>query len=109
VDAGVGAAGALGEDTFADGAVDGVGEEPLDGGERWLDLPSVEGCAVVGEDELPVRHALSCHGNTGRREVSMARCRLPAADDRGRTEGWLSAGLKTLGLVYLGFVEMQDA
>ena len=56
VDAGVGAAGALGEDGFAGDAMDGVGERALDGGEVGLDLPAVVGGSVVGEDELPVRH-----------------------------------------------------
>ena len=58
VDSGVGAPGALREDTLANSAMDGVGEEALDGGQAGLNLPSVEGCAVVGESELPVRHAL---------------------------------------------------
>jgi hypothetical protein len=56
VDTGVGAAGALREDAFAGGAVDGVGECALDGGECGLDLPAAVGCAVVGEDELEVGH-----------------------------------------------------
>ncbi len=51
VDAGVGAAGALGEDGFSGDVVDGVGEGALDGGEIGLDLPAVEGGSVVGEDE----------------------------------------------------------
>jgi hypothetical protein len=54
VDAGVGAAGALREDALAGGAVDGVGERALDGGQAGLDLPSVVGGSVVGEGELPV-------------------------------------------------------
>ena len=56
VDTGVGAAGALGKDTLAGGAVDGVGEQALDGGEVGLDLPSPVRGAIVGERELPVRH-----------------------------------------------------
>ncbi len=56
VDAGVGAAGALGEDGFAGDVVEGLGEGALDGGEAGLDLPAVEGRAVVGEDEFPVLH-----------------------------------------------------
>ena len=58
VDPGVGAAGALGEDGFAGNAVDGVGEGALDGGEVGLNLPSVVGGSVVGEDDLPVRHGM---------------------------------------------------
>ena len=79
VDAGVGAAGALGKDALADGAVDGVGEQALDGGEVGLDLPSAEGGAVVGESELPVRHGDELHGITkgevqgSRREVRGSR------------------------------------
>ena len=57
VDAGVGAARALRKDALADGAVDGVGEHTLDGGQAGLNLPSAEGGAVVGEGELPVSHA----------------------------------------------------
>ena len=56
VDAGVGAAGALGEDGFAGDVVDGAGEGALDGGQAGLDLPAVEGGSVVREDGLPVRH-----------------------------------------------------
>jgi len=56
VDAGVGAARALGENGFAGDAVDGPGECALDGGEIGLDLPTVVWGPVVGEDELPVRH-----------------------------------------------------
>ena len=56
VDAGVGAAGALGENGFAGDAVDGVCEGALYGGEIGLDLPAVVGGSVVGEDELPVGH-----------------------------------------------------
>ena len=56
VDSCVGAAGALGKNGFAGDAVDGVGEGALDGGEIGLDLPTVIGGSVVGEDELPVRH-----------------------------------------------------
>ena len=56
VNAGVGAAGALGEDALAGGAVDGVGEQALDGGKVGLDLPSAVRGAIVGEGELPVRH-----------------------------------------------------
>ena len=64
VDAGVGAAGALREDGFAGDAVDGLGESALDGGEVGLDLPTVVGGSVVGEDELPVRHGADLHGIT---------------------------------------------
>jgi len=58
--AGVGAARALRKYSLAYSAVDGVGEEPLHGGQAGLDLPSVEGRAIVGECELPVSHALLC-------------------------------------------------
>ena len=54
VDAGVGASGALREDGFPGDVADGFGESALDGWERRLDLPAVEGGAVVGEGELPV-------------------------------------------------------
>ena len=47
VDAGVGAAGALGENGLAGDVVEGVGEGALDGGQAGLDLPAVEGGAVV--------------------------------------------------------------
>ena len=56
VNAGVGAAGTLGENGFAGDAMDGLGECALDGGEVGLHLPAVVGGSVVGEDELPVRH-----------------------------------------------------
>jgi len=56
VDAGVGAARALGENGFSGDAVDGLGECALDGGEIGLDLPTVVRGPVVGEYELPVRH-----------------------------------------------------
>ena len=56
VDAGVGASGALREDGFPGDVADGFGESALDGWERRLDLPAVEGGAVVGEDEFPERH-----------------------------------------------------
>ncbi len=58
VDAGVGASGALGEDGFSGDVVDGLGEGSLDGGESGLDLPAVEGSAVVGEDGFPERHGM---------------------------------------------------
>jgi hypothetical protein len=69
VDAGVGSSGALREDALAYGAVDGVGEEALNGWQAGLNLPSIEGCAVVGESELPVRHALLC--TVTRRELQV--------------------------------------
>src|ERR1019366_1017118 len=58
VDASVGAAGALRKDTFADGAMYGLGEEALDCVQARLNLPSVKWGSVVGEDELPVSHAV---------------------------------------------------
>jgi len=58
VNAGVGAAGALGENGFAGDAMDGLDECALNGGKRGLGLPAVVGGSVVGEDCLPVRHGL---------------------------------------------------
>ena len=60
VNAGVGAAGALGEDGLAGDVEEGVGERSLDGREAGLNLPAVVGRAVVGEGELPVRHGTIC-------------------------------------------------
>ncbi len=57
VHTGVGAAGALGKDVLACDGMDGVGECALDGGEAGLNLPTVEGGAVVAEREFP-----ECHG-----------------------------------------------
>ena len=54
VDAGVGAAGALGKTVFAGDMGDAAGERALDGGEAGLDLPAVKCGAVVGESDLPV-------------------------------------------------------
>jgi hypothetical protein len=73
VDTGVGAAGALREDALAGGAVDGVGEQALDGGEVGLDLPSAVRGAVVGESELPVRHGDELHGITAGEECGAGR------------------------------------
>ena len=56
VDAGVGAAGALGEDVLVEDGAQGGGESSLDGREAGLDLPAVEAGAVVGQLELPVGH-----------------------------------------------------
>jgi len=64
VDAGVGAAGPLREDALAGGAVDGVSERALDRRQAGLNLPSVKGCAVVGEGELPVLHGDALDGIT---------------------------------------------
>ena len=58
VDAGVSAAGALGEDRLGGDVGDGAGEGSLDGGQAGLDLPAVEGCAVVDESGFEV-HALT--------------------------------------------------
>ncbi len=65
VDAGVGAAGALRENGFAGDAVDGLREGALNGWEIGLNLPSVVGGSVVGEDEFPVRHGTDLDGITG--------------------------------------------
>jgi hypothetical protein len=62
VDAGVGAARALGENGFAGDALDGLREGALNGGEIGLDLPTVVGGSVVGQDEFPVRHGDDLHG-----------------------------------------------
>jgi hypothetical protein len=64
VDAGVGAAGALREDSFAGHALDCLRQSALDGGEAGLDLPTVVGGSVVGEDEFPVRHEVDLDGIT---------------------------------------------
>ncbi len=56
VDAGVGSARALREDRLTGDVVDGLGERALDGGQARLDLPAVEGGAVVGESGFPERH-----------------------------------------------------
>ncbi len=63
VDAGVGTAGTLGEDGFANDAMEGLGEGTLDRGEAGLNLPAVEAGAVVREGELPVGHCAG--GNRG--------------------------------------------
>lgn len=70
VDAGVGATGALGKDALARGAMDCIRKQPLDGRQAGLDLPSMVGCPVVGEDELPLLHGDALHGNTGKTVVS---------------------------------------
>ena len=67
VHAGVGAAGALGENRLAGEVTEGCRERRLDGGQGGLDLPAVEGGAVVGEDEFPEGHwgylrKISCGG-----------------------------------------------
>ena len=58
MNAGVGAARALGEDGFAGDVEEGAGERSLDCGKPGLHLPSMEGGAVVGEGKLPVRHGV---------------------------------------------------
>lgn len=65
VDAGVGAARALRENGFAGDAVDGLRQGALNGREIGLNLPSVVGGSVVGEDEFPVRHGTDLDGITG--------------------------------------------
>jgi hypothetical protein len=64
VDAGVGAAGALRENSFAAHALDCLRQSALDSGEAGLDLPTVVGGAVVGQDEFPVRHGVDLDGIT---------------------------------------------
>src|SRR5580698_750222 len=53
VDAGIGAAGALGQWGFAGDAAEGGLQFSLDGGLTGLDLPAAEVGAVVGEGQLP--------------------------------------------------------
>lgn len=64
VDAGVGAAGALGEDVFSGDVADYVGERALDGGQVGLNLPAVVGASIVAESYLPVRHEDALDGIT---------------------------------------------
>ncbi len=56
VDAGIGAAGPLGQDGFSADVEDGLGERALHGREAGLDLPAVERGAVVSENGLPKDH-----------------------------------------------------
>ncbi len=56
VDASVCTSGALGKHSLSGDLVDGLGKCSLYGGQTWLDLPAVEGRAVVGEDGFPKRH-----------------------------------------------------
>jgi hypothetical protein len=58
MDAGVGAARALGKDGLAGDTMDCLRECTLDGWQVGLNLPAVVGSSVVGEDGLPVRHGL---------------------------------------------------
>lgn len=44
--------------------MDGLRESALNSGEVGLDLPTVVGGPVVGEDELPVRHGDDLDGIT---------------------------------------------
>jgi hypothetical protein len=64
VDAGVGAAGALGEHGFAGDVMNHVGEGALDGRQVGLNLPAVEGGSIVAEGYLPVRHEVALDGIT---------------------------------------------
>ncbi len=64
MDTGVGATGTLRKDALADGAMDGVGEQALDGGQVGLNLPAAVRGSIVGEDELPVGHGDQLHGIT---------------------------------------------
>jgi hypothetical protein len=56
VDSGVCATGALREDALADGAMEGIGEQALDGRQVGLNLPASVRRSIVGEHELPVGH-----------------------------------------------------
>ena len=51
--------------------MDNVSECALNGGEVGLNLPTVVGGPVVGEDEFPVRHGADWHGNTELPVVSL--------------------------------------
>ena len=82
VDTGVGAAGALGEDGLSGDVKEGGCEGSLDGGERRLDLPAVEGGSVVGEDELPEWHESALDGIT---EWIVARRRRLASEARAKS------------------------
>jgi hypothetical protein len=64
VDAGVGAAGALGEDVLSGDVADRVGERALDGRQLGLNLPAVVGASIVAESYLPVRHEDALDGIT---------------------------------------------
>ena len=65
---GVGAAGLWGRNGFSGDVMNGLGEEvPWTVVQSWLDLPAVEGGAVVGEDGFPDRHEDALDGiTTGR-------------------------------------------
>ena len=56
VDAGIGAACAVDEDFFLSDLAGGFGDGALDGRLGGLDLPAVEGGAVVGDGEFEVAH-----------------------------------------------------
>ena len=56
VDAGVGAACAMDEDFFLGDLAGGFGDGALDGRLAGLDLPAMEGGAVVGDGEFEVAH-----------------------------------------------------
>ncbi len=66
--------------------VDGLGERSLDGGRFGLDLPAVEGSAVVGEDSFPERHGRFLDGIT----ESGAR-KLTPIDTDVIDQGWARA------------------
>ena len=65
VNAGVGASGALGQKLLSGEALDGVGQSALDGGLAGLNLPAVEGRAVIGEREFESAGAHRSHGFQG--------------------------------------------
>jgi hypothetical protein len=104
VDAGIGTARTLGQDAFADGPVDGVGEEALDGRQIGLDLPPIKSGAIVGEDEFPVSHAVIC--TVSRVESLVAGCPLFVRDRLYSCTGW-GSGLESGGLLYLAFGEWR--
>ena len=66
VDADVGAACAVDEDFFLGDLAGGFGDGALDGRLAGLDLPAVEGGAVVGDGEFEVAHGdrgiIACGG-----------------------------------------------
>lgn len=78
VDSGVGAARALRQELFSGEALDDSGERALDGGLAGLDLPAVEGGAIIGESEFESTHC-EVQGCIFRREsqsMSENECRL---------------------------------
>ena len=74
VDSGVGASGALGQKLLSGEALDGGGQGALDGRLAGLDLPAVEGRAVIGESEFESAEGHRFQGFKVS-QVSFASCR----------------------------------